>query len=525
MEKKVLNFEGYLKEINEGIRSTNEGLRDKFASVISKASKFLKNIFGKIVPKGPKKGTPVGSYFSQKNGSIVDQVDKIYAGTEFSEMNPLPGMNESDSNVDEARVPLEYTGTDESIRNVGPTSLRSQLEKLYKAKARGSNPLPLFIYGAPGIGKTQIVAQVADSLGVDMLNLDLQFMSPEDFLGIPKVIELESPEFEGGELKSAGKGMTRPNPPTTLPAGQGKSGKGGFIFMDEANRANKRVWNSLMQFLQMGRIGTYQLPPNWVIVAAGNRESDVTGVGEVIELDYAIAARFTIVNFVPDPKEWAKWAKGKGNLQPAIVTFVEENPEIFHWLDDEKNALKFPTPRAWVDGALALQDEIADEGVEDWRSLSLDRIREIFIDSVGKDAAGKLVSYLEVIKNIPEREFEMILNDPDNASPIKRGPDFTNLCYGIYEMVLAKSERDNGGKAPLKDLYNILKYYANLGESEILTWVAARMNENPKYKGIIPTSKEASDTIQKVVKGEVSPEDKIRADIAVLVRDAIKKSM
>ena len=168
MGKRILDFDGYVQNHT----NTNES---KFGDFLSRAgsaissgvarfAKFVKDGIIKMIPAGPKKGTPAANYFSEENGSILDQVNALYAGTEFSKMNPV-GVNESESydDVDEARVPLEYTGEDQTVRNVGPDELKDMLGKLYRSKDRGGRAKPIFIYGAPGIGKTQIVAQAADA--------------------------------------------------------------------------------------------------------------------------------------------------------------------------------------------------------------------------------------------------------------------------------------------------------------------------------------------------------------------------
>lgn len=524
MKNRVLDFDGYVRRINEGNLSTNEGVGDFFKKVgkgisdtFTRFVNFIKDGVIKMIPSGPKKGTPSANYFSTEEGSIVDQINSLYSGTEFSKMNPVPGLNESEDfyydDVDEARIPLEYTGEDQTVRNVGPDELAEMLGKLYRSKQRGGRAKPIFIYGAPGIGKTQIVGQAADNEDVDMINLDLQFMSPEDFVGIPKVIDVEEPEYAEGKLVSVGKGVTRSNPPAALPVDNGKKGKGGFIFMDEMNRANPRVLNALMQFVQMGRIGEYQLPDKWVIVAAGNRPEDVTGSGQVAEFDFAMADRFNIVNFVPDPKKWAEWAKSKEDklgkaFQPEIVGFVERNPELFHYLDNEKNALKFPTPRSWTDAALSLRDEMVDTGAKDWRDLSTDTIFNIYADAIGPSAAGKLKAYLDIIKRIPERDLEMIVTNPEKATPISKGPEFSNVAYGLYEMALRKAEEDNGGKATIENLFNIMEYYSMLDNLEILSWVYARIKE--KYPEFAVTE----DTL----KEKDTPEGKMKIEAAMMVK-------
>jgi hypothetical protein len=263
----------------------------------------------------------------------------------------------------------------------------------------------------------------------------------------------------------------------------------------------------------MGRVGTYQLPDKWVIVAAGNRPEDVSGSGEVAEFDFAMADRFNIVNFVPDVESWSKWAKSKpGDFEPEIVGFVERNPELFHYLDTEKATLKFPTPRSWTDAAASLKDEMEDEGATNWRDLPTDTIYNIYSDAIGPSAAGKLKAYLDVIRRISDRDLEDIVKNPEKAKPLSKGADFSSVAYGVFEMALRKAEEMSGGKATDQDLFNIMKYYQGLSNLEILSWVYARIKEKYPEFGVNEETLKIKDT----------PEGKLRIEAAMMVKGGMK---
>ena len=479
MGKKVYDFKNFV--LNEYASNANEGV---FSQAFSGLAKWAKDLVDgikaglvKLIPSGPKKGLPVATYFDPSAGDIVNQINSFYSGTEFAKQNPM-SMYESASyeELEEARVPLEYTEEDQTVRNISAPELKEMVEKLYRSKTRGGRAKPIFVYGAPGIGKTQIIGQAANTLGVPMINLDLQFMAPEDFLGIPKVVDVNKPEYdESGKLVSAGSGMTRSNPPMLLPRDNGPQGKGGIIFMDEMNRANKMVLNSVMQFVQMGRLGEYVLPDKWVIVAAGNRPTEA----DVAEFDFALADRFTIVNLVPKVEDWADWARTSGKFEPEFINFVERNEELFHYLDREKATLKFPTPRSWTDAAMVLNDEIVDSGVKSWRELPSETIYNIYADQIGPAAAGKLKAYLDVIRKVSESDLEAIVKNPDKAKDIPKGSDFSNVMYGVYEMSLRKAEEMAAdGKATTEDLYNIMKYFNRYNQLEQLAWIYKRIQES-----------------------------------------------
>ena len=195
--------ESYNPELNEGFFSGIANLIKKVGGWAGEIIKAIGQGLIRSIPSGPMKGMPVAMLFLPENGPIFQQMMKYHKG-----VNPLM----------EARIPLEYTGEDQSVRNISAEQLKNDVVRLYKSKERGGRAKPIFIYGAPGIGKTEIVGQAADELGVPVMKLDLQFMNPEDFLGIPSRHDITPVEVEDGKVTNFGKGFTRANPPALLPS-------------------------------------------------------------------------------------------------------------------------------------------------------------------------------------------------------------------------------------------------------------------------------------------------------------------
>jgi hypothetical protein len=464
MKKRILDFNSFVNESYQ----VNESIMSMISSFFKKATGWAASIYQAIkdgnVPKktsGPDAGKPAIMIFSPENGSVVQQMKDFYVAYNQTEIN-------------EAKIPLEYTGEDQSIRNVSSDHIKNDIIKLYKSKLRGGRAKPIFIYGAPGIGKTQIVGQAADELDVDVVPLDLQFMNPEDFLGIPSRHDIKMPKIEGGVLVDPGSGFTRSNPPRVLPPDNGKDGKGGIIFMDEMNRANKVVLNSIMQFVQQGRIGEYYLPDKWVIVAAGNRPEEA----EVADFDFALADRFTIKNYVPTVEKWASWAEKNEKILPELVTFLTFNKEYFHHLDTEKKVLNFPTPRSWTDAALILNDEVIDSGSKSWRDIPMEDIQGIFFDQVGPDAASKFIEFLTAVSELTDYDIQMILNDPDNAKIVEKARTKKDILYGLMETVLKNIESYDPKKC-----YNIVYYFNKYSQLDPLSWLyKAVLSKFPEFK-------------------------------------------
>jgi hypothetical protein len=489
--KRILNFKGFVNEsynVSEGRLSDWFG---KLKNLVTGLTGFAKDFFNAVLSgeiktykSGPKAGLPVDMLFSQEFGSVLDQMMKYENGqmpvlsTAGKMASEAPLTTPVESVVGEAKIPLGWPGLEGDVRDIGVEEFKDDIRRIYWSKTNlGSKgrAKPLFIFGAPGIGKTQIVGGVADELGCDVVKLDLQFYNPEDFLGIPSSHTIEEPVIVDGILQSSGKGYTRANPPRKLPPDNRKNGKGGIIFMDELNRANKIVLNAIMQFVQEGRIDEYQLPDKWIIVACGNRpeEADVT------EFDFALADRFTIKNFVPVPEDWADWARTNEAILPELVNFLMYNRELFHHMDAEKKSLNFPTPRSWTDGALNLyeliQYKFKGDPTKSWKDLDRTTIINTFSDQVGGPAAGKFVAYLDILKNISEKELIDAVKTPETARLIPEAKKDKSILYGLQEMTY---NLVNDGSVEV--LHNLMKYFERYEELEPLSVLYTKITKNNK---------------------------------------------
>lgn len=470
--RRVSNFDAFIKgrqqanndRVNEGLFSW---IKD---NIIDKLTGWSKTFFDKLnsgeiekVPAGqPYAGKPSVMLYLPENGPIEKQVEQVHGS----------------SMAYEAVVPLEYSEPDQSVRDINTEEFKNMIRRLYKSKIGGGRAKPIFVYGAPGIGKTQIIASVATELGIplmDFKNLDVQFMNPEDFSGVPSQHNIEEPEFKDMEtvdpqgnvtkkrvMTSQGKGFTRFNAPGNLPTDNGSEDKGGFIFLDEMNRADKTVLNKLMQFVQMGRLPDYQLPEKWVIIAAGNRPAEA----DVAEFDFALANRFTIVNYVPTVEEWGSWASSTEKILPELVSFLIDNKQLFHKLDTGKESKTFPTPRSWTDGALILNDEIKFIGGQSWRDVPSKEILNIFQDQVGAEAAGAFNQYLDVLRNISESDLTEMMTNPARAIKIPGADRNKSILRGVSEMLLRKVKTYDA-----QTLYNVMEYFSQYGQAEMLSWL------------------------------------------------------
>ena len=136
-----------------------------------------------------------------------------------------------------------------------PSQVTQALEYLIKAKQ------PVMLHGSPGVGKSQVVKQVADKLGIEMIDLRLSQLDPVDLRGVPSVDKIKVGKTEVGK--------TNWNVPSFLPT-EGN----GILFLDEINSAAQATQAAAYQLVLDRKLGDYELPSGWAMVAAGNRSTD-----------------------------------------------------------------------------------------------------------------------------------------------------------------------------------------------------------------------------------------------------------
>lgn len=230
--------------------------------------------------------------------------------------------------------------------------------------------VPTFLWGAPGIGKSSIVKQIAKSKGIGFIDLRLALMDPTDLKGIP---------FYDRESHTA-----LWAPPAFLP----KEGEG-ILFLDELNSAAPSVQASAYQLILDRRVGEYVLPSGWAIVAAGNREGDR---GVTYRMPTPLANRFVHFEMSVNVEDWRFWAY-KESIDTRIIAYISFRNEHLFTFDARSENKSFATPRSWEYVHSILGGNIKGE-------LLLDTIS----GAVGKDVAVSFLSFAKVMDRLPDIE-------------------------------------------------------------------------------------------------------------------------
>lgn len=287
---------------------------------------------------------------------------------------------------------ISLESPENGFENVNTKQLQKMLVDQYRAflydgvgKPGADTPIPYCIWGAPGIGKTQITKGIITKLqeaGFDanLIVVNARTMRKDDFT-LPgnktnrkKVKNAKGDEIDlnlqhAGELIKEWLPMYNIGDVTDdvtiemlddiMNGGDGSgNGKGGFIFVDELSRIAPDVMEVFMGLVQDRQLGKSYLASKWMFVFASNRISDMGDRGERVDWESAYTGRFSHVNFVPTFQEWLIWATGKDSkgvqrIEPIIVDFLKEHPNMWYnsaMSNDDEDIVTgsmYPQARSW----------------------------------------------------------------------------------------------------------------------------------------------------------------------------------
>jgi MoxR-like ATPase len=200
---------------------------------------------------------------------------------------------------------------------------------------------PVFLWGAPGIGKSSLVRQFAVSLGLECVSLLGTQLAPEDLIGVPQII----------------KGRSRFCPPETIARDTPY-----VLFLDELNAAAPDVQKAFYSLILDHRIGTYELPAGSVVIGAGNRATDQALARPMAS---ALINRLVHVHLRASAADWLTWATANG-IHPWIVEYLTNRPDHL-WSPPPKTEDTFSSPRSWhmlSDVLHSYGENISDETVK-----------------------------------------------------------------------------------------------------------------------------------------------------------------
>ena len=257
---------------------------------------------------------------------------------------------------------------DTSTRTVSPNSAKASIKHALKKKR------PIFLWGPPGIGKSEIVAQICDSLPKShLIDIRLSLWEPTDIKGIPYFDSNSSTMVWGA--------------PSELPSEEFAAQFDHIVlFLDEMNSAAPSVQAAAYQLILNRRVGTYKLPDNVMIVAAGNREADK---GVTYRMPAPLANRFIHLELAVNFDDWFQWSV-VNNINTDVVGYLTFAKKDLYDFDPRSSSRSFATPRSWSFVSELLDDDLDENTTTD-----------LVAGAVGEGLAVKFMAHRKIAANMP----------------------------------------------------------------------------------------------------------------------------
>ena len=276
--------------------------------------------------------------------------------------------------------------------------------------------IPVFIWGNPGVGKSSLIRELSQEKEMEFIDLRLSLLDPTDLRGIP---------FFEAETKKAVWAK-----PEFLP--DSNSTEFGILFLDEINSAPPTIQAAAYQLILDRKIGEYNLPINYSIVAAGNYESDR---GVTYRMPTPLANRFVHLDFDLDFNEWKTWAYSK-NIDNRIISFLSYKPQNLFTFDAKSNKKAFATPRSW-----SFVNDILNS------KLEMNLLKDVISGAIGKESSEEFMNFSNVMKDLPS------INELINGN-LKEVPQKNSVLYALCTGIVYSLKENSS----VEIMSNILDY-------------------------------------------------------------------
>ena len=224
---------------------------------------------------------------------------------------------------------------------------------------------PVFIWGAPGIGKSALVEKFADSVGLPCVSLLGSQLAPEDIIGIPQIV---------GEVSTF-------RPPRMIARTEPYC-----LFLDELNGCSQEVQKAFYSLILEKRIGEYHLPQGSVIIGAGNRSQD----GAIVKtMSTALINRMFHVQLQPDVNQWLDWGYENG-LHPWVLEYIAQRPDHL-FSQPPKTEEPYSTPRSW---------HMLSDALKEWgENITRDELKTLAYGCLTASHAGQFLAFTKQTEN------------------------------------------------------------------------------------------------------------------------------
>ena len=200
---------------------------------------------------------------------------------------------------------------------------------------------PVFLMGPPGIGKTAVMEQIAQEMGVGLVSYSMTHHTRQSALGLPFIVQ----KNYGGEVYSVSEYTMSEIIASVYDLMETSGFREGILFLDEINCVSETLAPAMLQFLQYKIFGRHRVPPGWIVVTAGNPPEYNNSVRE---FDIVTWDRLKRIDVTPDYEVWKEYAYQRG-AHPAILTYLDIKKADFYRIETTVDGKSFVTARGWSD--------------------------------------------------------------------------------------------------------------------------------------------------------------------------------
>jgi hypothetical protein len=318
-----------------------------------------------------------------------------------------------------------------------PSQLLIVLEREFQSARHGQHT-PVMLWGPPGVGKSQMVAQVAAHHEMPVIDIRLSQMEPSDLRGIPFRVD--------SHVEWA--------IPSMLPDAA-RHGDQGILFLDEITSVPPSVSAAAYQLILDRRLGAYEVPEGWAIFAAGNRQGDR---GVTYSMPAPLANRFSHFEVDVNLDDWVAWAYVHG-MDERLIAFLRFRPELLFEFDPSHNPVAFPSPRSWEFTHRALQK------FGDLPELLVGALQAC----VGPAAGIELGAFVENLDKLPDID-AIVRGEP---VPV---PKETDLQYAVAAALVGRAIRARDSDNAREVFGNIIQYAGTFPQREMGVMLVSDMH-------------------------------------------------
>ncbi|MET0088463.1 MAG: MoxR family ATPase [Candidatus Thiodiazotropha sp.] len=318
-----------------------------------------------------------------------------------------------------------------------PAQLLTILEQEFISTRQGHHT-PVMLWGPPGVGKSDMVREVAHSHQAPVIDIRLSQMEPSDLRGIPfrtdNTVEWAIPSI--------------------LPNAE-RHGAEGILFLDEITSAPPTVSAAAYQLILDRRLGEYQVPDGWAIFAAGNRQGDR---GVTYSMPAPLANRFSHFEVETHLDDWVAWAY-RHRIDERVIAFLRFRPELLFDFDPAHNPVAFPSPRSWEFAHRALQKFVNHPQL----------LQGALQACVGPAAGVELTAFVNSLDKMPD--LDAILRGEEVPTP-----EEIDLQYAVASALVGRAIRAHEAGNGLEIHGRILEYAGRFPQREMGVMLVSDMH-------------------------------------------------